>query len=77
MYKEIEEIRRRAGLNEDEVIPYDVSQAMLIAKQFYRQAGRNPEKAKKLATYFHQQILGNIDKHVKNISIRRINPKKT
>ncbi len=55
-----------------ELIPYDDSTAMRLAKEIYRGSGGDVEKARNMTNALRQQILKNIEKHDKMASMSRV-----
>lgn len=55
-----------------QLIPFNTDTAMKLAKEFYRGANGDPDKAKQLLKYFSQQVAANIDKHEKNVKMKRV-----
>lgn len=47
----------------EEFVPWNDDSSAKLARQFLRAAQGDPAKAKKVAEYFYQQVLGEIDKH--------------
>lgn len=50
---------------EGEFLPWDVSTNASLARQFLRATKGDVDKATKMANYFHQQLVTNIQKHAK------------
>lgn len=50
---------------EGEYLPWDESTNAALARQFLRATKGDENKAMKMAEYFHQQLLTNIQKHAK------------
>lgn len=50
---------------EGEYLPWDESTNASLARQFLRATKGDENKAMKMAEYFHQQLLTNIQKHAK------------
>jgi len=55
-----------------EVIPYDDSTSMKLAKQLYRAANGDLEKAKAMANGLRQGILKSLEKHHKMATMQRV-----
>lgn len=55
---------------EGELLPYDESTAMQLAKDLLRGAKGDAGKAKQMAQYMIQQVIGNIDAHAKRVKMK-------
>jgi hypothetical protein len=59
-----------------QLMPYDESTAMRLAKDLYRGSGGDVEKARRMLRYFANQVSGNLDKYDRQIRMKRVKGQK-